>query len=100
MRVIAKKHLISYWQTHPDAEQPLKAWYDEVANAQWQTPQDIKRQFASASFVANNRVIFNIKGNHHRLIVAVAYRFGAVYIKFVGTHADYDKIDASSVEME
>ena len=100
MRVIAKKHLISYWQTPPDAEPPLKAWHDEVANAQWQTPQDIKRQFASASFVAHNRVVFNIKGNHHRLIVAVAYRFGAVYIKFVGTHADYDKIDASSVEME
>ena len=100
MRVIAKKHLSAYWARHPDAEQPLKAWYDEAINAQWATPQDIKNQYASASFVANNRVVFNIKGNDHRLIVAVAYRFGALYIKFVGTHRAYDKIDVATVEME
>lgn len=100
MRVIAKRRLIDYWVKHADAEQPLKAWYDEVVQAQWQTPQDIKRQYASASFVANNRVVFNIKGNAHRLIIAVAYRFGAVYIKFIGTHQQYDKVDAATVEME
>ena len=100
MRVIAKRHLIHYWTKHPDAEQALKSWYDEVAKAKWKTPQDIKRKYTSASFVGNNRVIFNIKGNSHRLIVAVAYRFGAVYIKFLGTHRQYDQVDAASIEME
>ena len=79
---------------------PLKSWYDEVAKTEWQTPQDIKRQYVSVSFVANNRVAFNIKGNAHRIIVAVAYRFGVVYIKFLGTHQPYDQVDASTVEME
>jgi mRNA interferase HigB len=100
MRVIAKKHLIAYWEKHRDAEQPLKAWYDEAIKAQWGTPQDIKNHYTSASFLANNRVVFNIKGNAHRLVVAVAYKFGALYIKFVGTHCDYDGIDAATVEME
>lgn len=100
MRIIAKKHLIAYWEKYPDAEQPLKAWYDEALKAQWKAPQDIKNHYASASFLANNRVVFNIKGNDHRLIVAVAYRLGAIYIKFVGTHKQYDRIDAATVEME
>ncbi len=64
------------------------------------TPKDIKAQYRSVSFVGNNRVVFNIKGNNHRLIVAVAYKFGALYIKFVGTHSEYDKINAATVEME
>ncbi len=100
MRLIAKKRLVEYWQKHPDTEQALKAWADEVAQAAWQTPQDIKLHHASASFVSNNRVIFNIKGNAHRLVVALAYRLGAVYIKFIGTHAQYDKVDAATVETE
>lgn len=100
MRVIAKKRLIAYWEKHRDAEQPLKAWYDEAIKAEWKTPQDIKNQYASASFLSNNRVVFNIKGNDHRLIVAVAYRLGVLYIKFVGTHAEYDRVDAATVEME
>src|SRR5687768_10736034 len=100
MRVIAKKHLVGYWGKHPDDEQPLKAWYDAVIKAQWKSPQDIKNRYASASFVANNRVVFNIKGHSHRLIVSVAYTLGAVYIKFVGTHREYHKADAATVEME
>jgi len=76
------------------------AWHDEVAKAKWVSPQDIKNRYASASFVGRNRVVFNLKGNEYRLIVAVAYRIGAVYIKFIGTHAEYDKIDAETVEME
>lgn len=100
MRVISKKHLIEYWLRHPDAEQSLKAWHDEAILAEWKTPQDIKDQYRSASIIAGNRVVFNIKGNDHRLIIAVAYRFGAVYIKFVGTHAAYDKVDAAIVEMD
>jgi mRNA interferase HigB len=100
MRVIAKKCLIKFWSKHRDSEQPLKAWYDEVSSAVWQSPQDIKNQYRNASFVGKNRVIFNIKGNDYRLIVAVAYRFGVVYVKFVGTHVAYDRISAESVEIE
>ena len=72
---------------------------DEVKKAQWKTPQDIKDKYRSADFLSNNRVVFNIKGNDYRLIVAVAYRFQAVYIRSVGTHAEYDKIDADTVDM-
>jgi mRNA interferase HigB len=100
MRVIAKKHLSVYWLKHPETEQSLKAWYDEAIKATWKTPQEIKAQYASASILAGNRVVFNIKGNHHRLIVSVAYQFGALYIKFIGTHAEYDKINAATVELE
>lgn len=100
MRVISRKHLVTYWTIHPEAESSLRASYDEAVAATWRTPQDVRDQYRSASFVGHNRVVFNIKGNDHRLIVAVAYRFGALYIKFVGTHADYDKVDATTVDME
>lgn len=98
MKVIAVSTLRTFWDGCPDAEQPLKAWYDEARHATWATPQDIKNHYASASFVARNRVVFNIKGNDYRLIVAVAYRFQAIYIKFIGTHAEYNRIDAATVE--
>jgi mRNA interferase HigB len=98
MKVIAISTLRRFWARYPDAEQPLKAWYDEARHAAWNTPQDIKNHYASASFVGHNRVVFNIKGNDYRLIVAVAYRFQAIYIKFVGTHAAYNRVDATTVE--
>ena len=98
MKVIAVGTLNDFWTRHPTAEQPLKAWYDEARHAAWSSPQDIRNRYASASFVGKNRVVFNIKGNDFRLIVAVAYRFQAVYIKFIGTHAEYDRIDAATVE--
>lgn len=100
MRVIAVKTLRDFWEAHPDAEQALRAWYDEASKARWLSPQDIKRRYASASFIAGNRVVFNIRGNEYRLIVAVAYRFEAVYIKFIGTHAQYDAVDAAVVSQE
>lgn len=99
MRIISITSLKQFWETHNQAEQPLKAWVDEVKKAQWKTPRDIKDKYRSADFLSNNRVVFNIKGNDYRLIVAVAYRFQAVYIKFVGTHTEYDKIDADTVDM-
>lgn len=98
MKIVAASTLKQFWKRHPDAEQSLKSWHDEAKTARWKTPQDIKRQYATASFVGNNRVVFNIKGNDYRLIVAVAYRFQAVYIKFIGTHRQYDKVDAATVE--
>jgi mRNA interferase HigB len=100
MKIVAVGTLRSFWERYPWAEQPLRAWYDEAKAAAWKTPQDIKVQYRSASFVSNNRVVFNIKGNDYRLIVAIAYRIGVVYIKFVGTHAEYDKVDARTVEVE
>ena len=99
MRVIAVGTLKAFWERHAQAEQPLKAWYDEAKVAKWMMPQDIKNAYASASFIRNNRVVFNIKGNDYRLVVAVAYKVQIVYIKFVGTHAEYDDVDASNVEM-
>lgn len=76
------------------------AWIDEAKNADWSTPADIKEQFRHASVLKSRRVVFNIKGNDYRLVVAVAYRYGALYIKFVGTHKQYDAIDADTVETE
>jgi mRNA interferase HigB len=96
MRIIAISHLKAFWEQHPDAEQPLLAWIDE---AKWQSPSDIKAQYRNASILKSRRVVFNIKGNAYRLVVAVAYRYGALYVKFVGTHAQYDAIDADTVEM-
>lgn len=100
MRAIAISTLRQFWEKHPDAEQPIKAWVDEAAKAQWAQPSDIKVQYRSASILKNRRVVFNIKGNDYRLIVAVAFRLSIVYVKFIGTHAEYDKIDAETVEME
>ena len=99
MRVIAVKTLRDFSAKHPSAKQSLLAWHDEACKANWQTPADIKRHFASASFLSDNRVVFNIKGNDFRLITSIAYRLGVVYIKFVGTHAQYDAVDATTVDM-
>ncbi|UHL66367.1 type II toxin-antitoxin system HigB family toxin [Paralcaligenes sp. KSB-10] len=100
MRVIAISTLHQFWETHPAAEQAIKAWVDEATQANWAQPADIKIQYRSASVLKNRRVVFNIKGNDYRLIVAIAYRIGIVYVKFIGTHAEYDNIDAETVEME
>jgi mRNA interferase HigB len=100
MKIIAISQLKAFWENSPDAEQPLLAWIDEARKATWTSPDAIKRQYRNASILKGRRVVFNIKGNDYRLVVAIAYRFGAVYIKFVGTHKAYDKIDANTVEME
>lgn len=100
MRIIAIKTLKAFWAQHPNAKGPLEAWVDEVKHANWQSAHDIKARYPRASILGNRRVVFDIKGNDYRLIVSVAYRYGAVFIKFVGTHAEYDKVDAEKVEME
>ena len=99
MRVIAVAALKAFWQQHPDAEQPLKAWFEEASKASWTQRSDIKAQYRSASILKNRRVVFNIKGNDYRLVVAVAYRLQIVYVKFIGTHKEYDAVDAETVEM-
>jgi mRNA interferase HigB len=100
MRVIAVSHLRSFWEKNPDAEQSLKSWVDEVKRATWSQPAEIKEQYRSASILKNSRAVFNIKGNDYRLLVSVAYRFGIVYVKFIGTHRKYDGIDAETVDLE
>jgi mRNA interferase HigB len=99
MRVIAVSTLRAFWERYPDAEQPLEAWYEEATGASWSQPADIKAQYRSASVLKNRRVVFNIKGNDYRLIVAIAYKLQIVYVKFVGTHQEYDAVDAETVEM-
>ncbi|OAM27844.1 MULTISPECIES: type II toxin-antitoxin system HigB family toxin [Eikenella] len=98
MKIIAVSTLREFWAIHPDAEQPLKAWYAEVKHADWRNMHDIKQMFATASILKNNRVVFNIKGNRYRLVAAIWFGAGYVYIKFVGTHGEYDKISADTVE--
>ncbi|MDY0271455.1 MAG: type II toxin-antitoxin system HigB family toxin [Advenella sp.] len=100
MKIIAISYLKAFWEQHPDAEQSLLAWLDEAKQANWTSPADIKKQFRNASILKNRRVVFNIKGNDYRLITAIAYQFGAIYIKFIGTHKQYDAIDANTVDME
>lgn len=97
MRVIAQRTLREFWLSHPDAEQPLKAWFREVQAAKWSSPHDIKERYRSASVVGGNRVVFNIAGNRYRLVVRLNFAYGIAYIRFVGTHRDYDRIDAKVI---
>ena len=99
MHIISRKTLINYWEhpNHRDAEQPLKAWFAEAKHADWRTPPDIKDKYRSVSFLRNNRVVFNLAGNKYRLIVKMQYNTGTVYIRFIGTHAEYDEIDAENI---
>ena len=99
MRVIAIKKLRDFWAIHPDSQQPLLAWYDEASKATWMQPADIKTHYASASILKNRRVVFNIKGNDYRLIAAIAYKLGLVYVKFIGTYKQYDAVDAETIDM-
>ncbi len=97
MRVIAKRTLREFWEKHADCEEPLKIWYSQAEEADWKTPNDVKQDYASASILLDNRVVFNIKGNRYRLIVRINYDYGILWIRFIGTHAEYDKIDATDI---
>ena len=97
MRVIAKRTLRAFWADHPDASAPLQAWYSEARRAEWKTPHDIKARYASASILPGDRVVFNIGGNKYRLICHVRYDLQIVFVRFVGAHAEYDKVDAETV---
>ena len=97
MRIIARSTLRDFWEKHPDAETPLKAWFGEVKKVEWKSFNQLKQQFGNASIVGNDRVVFNIKGNYYRLIAAVDYEKQILWIRFVGTHKAYDKIDAKTI---
>ncbi len=97
MRIISRRMLREFWEKHPDAAIPLQTWFHDVERVTWNSPADIKAIYRSASFLADNRVVFNIKGNNYRLIVIVGYQHEVVYIRFIGTHEEYDHIDATTV---
>jgi len=97
MRVIAKRTLREFWERYPDSEQQLKAWHAEAEDAIWRTPADVKGRYGTASILRDRRVVFNICGNKYRLIVKINYDFQIVYVRFVGTHTDYDLIDAETI---
>jgi mRNA interferase HigB len=93
VRILAKKTLKEYWEKHSDCANQLKNWYKVASKAEWNNSQDIKKVYSSASFLANNRVIFNIKGNDYRLVTEVNYDYHTIWILFLGTHAEYDTIN-------
>ena len=99
MRVIAKRTLRQFWEDaqYADAQGPLEAWHAETLKSSWQTPQEVKEQFRSASILKGGRVVFNIGGNKYRLVAAIDYGRQACFVKFIGTHRQYDSIDAETI---
>lgn len=97
VRIVAKSTLRAFWDEYPDAEEPLLAWYREVEKEDWGEPAHVKAKYRSASVVGDNRVVFNIKGNDYRLVVKINYPYRMLYIRFVGTHAQYDDINVEEV---
>lgn len=97
MHIISRPKLIDFWKTHPDTEIPLRLWFKKVQTSKWKNVNELKRDFPSADYVGSNRVIFNIKGNKYRIVVVVFFMGQKMFIRFIGTHAEYDKIDAKKV---
>ena len=97
MRVIAISTLRDFWARHPDSEQALREWYVKTERANWNSLNDIRNDSNSVDYVKNQRYVFNIKGNDYRLVAAIKFTPKLVYIRFVGTHGEYDKIDASTI---
>lgn len=97
MRIIAKRTLQDFWKGHPKAKGPLESWHQEVARADWFSPSAVKAHFRSASVLQGNRVVFNVAGNQYRLVVKINYPYRVVYIRFIGTHAEYDVIDVTTI---
>lgn len=97
MRIIAKRVLREFWEIHNDAEMPLRTWFHDAERSRWMNTQHIKAVYRNASFVGDNRVVFNICGNKYRLIVKFEFKYGVGYVRFIGTHKQYDRIDARTV---
>lgn len=94
---MAKKTLKEFWLKYPDSEQQLRSWFQETSKSIWANPNLVKEEFRNARLIPNNRVIFNIKGNNYRLVVRVNYKYQMVYVRFIGTHSEYDKIDPTKI---
>ncbi len=97
MNIVAFRTLRAFYETHADCENQLKTWYKEATKSNWNSPEEIKEIFSSASIISGNRMVFNIKGNRYRLIVKFNYKYGWAWIRFIGTHAEYDKINAETI---
>lgn len=97
MRVISKKTLTNFGSNHPDAQSALESWYQEAEKASWKEPAEIKEQYRSASILKDSRIVFNICGNKYRLTVKVNFKFSIVYIRFIGTHKEYDALDMEAI---
>ena len=93
MRVIAKKALVEFYTEHADSKSALEDWYRKTSDSEWNSFADVKNDFNSADSVGNRRFVFNIKGNHYRIVALILFSVQQVYIRFVGTHAEYDKIN-------
>ena len=96
-RIFAKSTLRQFWKKYPDSEQYLKTWYDTAMNSDWKTPADVKQTFISASILKESRVVFNIKGNSFRLVAKFNFEKQWIFIRFIGTHSAYDRIDANTI---
>jgi mRNA interferase HigB len=96
-RIFSKSTLREYWEKYSDSEQYLKTWYDTAKSSDWKTPGDVKQTYANASILKNSRIVFNIKGNSYRLVTKFNFEKQWIYIRFIGTHAEYDKIDANTI---
>ena len=97
MRIIAKSKIVEYYTKNPDAETALEDWYQKVKKAEWTCFADMKQTFNSVDNVGNQHYVFNIKGNNYRLVVVIKFTIQFVYIRFIGTHKEYDKIDCSTI---
>ncbi len=97
MHVISRKALSEFWARHPTAEPPLRAWFHEASGARWESSAELKARYPSASILSADRVVFNVGGNRYRLVVRIHYAGGTVFVRFVGTHREYDRIDAETV---
>lgn len=96
-RIFAKSTLRQFWDKHNDAEQYLKTWYDTAMSSIWKDPSDVKNTYANASILKSGRIVFNIKGNSYRLVCKINYEKQWLFIRFIGTHTEYDKIDANNI---
>lgn len=96
-RIFAKSTLREFWERYPESEQYLKTWYDTAINSEWKTPNDVKRYYANASILKDGRIVFNVKGNSFRLVVKFNFEKQWAFIRFIGTHNEYDKIDANEI---
>ena len=97
MHIISKKKLVDYYNKHIETKNQLEAWDHEVREAEWNNPQDVKEKYGSASIIGGKRVVFNIKGNKYRLVVQINYEMKIIYIRFIGTHKEYNKINAEEI---
>ena len=96
-RIFAKSTLRIFWENHPDSEQYLKTWFDTAMNSSWKSPNEVKKTYANASILKDGRIVFNIKGNTYRLVVKLNFEKQWIFIRFIGTHEEYDKIDANTI---